>query len=41
MKFDEQGFRHLVNETTATIIRLGTTSPTVISRYKHFTEMLV
>ena len=41
MKFDEQGFRHLVDETTATIIRLGTTSHAVLDRYKRFTEMLV
>ena len=41
MKFDEHGFRHLVDETTATIIRLGTTSHAVLDRYKRFTEMLV
>lgn len=41
MKFDEQGFRHLVDETIATIIRLGTTSHAVLDRYKRFTEMLV
>ena len=41
MKFDEQGFRHLAGETTATIIRLGTTSHAVLDRYKRFTEMLV
>lgn len=41
MKFDEQGFRHLVDETKATIIRLGTTSHDVLNRYKRFTEMLV
>ena len=41
MRFDEQGFRHLVDETTATIIRLGTTSHAVLDRYKRFTEMLV
>lgn len=32
MKFDEQGFRHLVDETIATIIRLGTTSHAVLDR---------
>ena len=41
MKFDEQGFRHLVDETIATIIRLGTTSHAVLDRYERFTEMLV
>lgn len=41
MKFDEQGFRHLVDETKATIMRLGTTSHVVLDRYKRFTEMLV
>ena len=41
MKFDEQGFRHLVDETIATIIRLGTTSHSVLDRYERFTEMLV
>lgn len=41
MKFDEQGFRHLVNETEATIMRLGTTSHDVLDRHKRFTEMLV
>ena len=41
MRFDEHGFRHLVDETTATIIRLGTTSHAVLDRYKRFTEMLV
>lgn len=41
MKFDEQEFRQLVDETTATIIRLGTTSHVVLDRYKRFTEMLV
>ena len=40
MKFDEQGFRHLVDETIATIIRLGTTSHAVLDRYERFTEML-
>lgn len=41
MKFDEQGFRHLVDETKTTIIRLGTTSHEVLNRYKRFTEMLI
>ena len=41
MKFDEQGFRHLVDETIATIIRLGTASHAVLDRYERFTEMLV
>ena len=41
MKFDEQGFRHLVDETISTIIRLGTTSHAVLDRYERFTEMLV
>ena len=41
MKFNEQEFRHLVSETTATIIRLGTTSHAVLDRYKRFTEMLI
>lgn len=41
MKFDEHGFRQLVGETEATIIRLGTTSHVVLDRYKRFTEMLV
>ena len=41
MKFDEQGFRHLVDETIAAIIRLGTTSHAVLGRYERFTEMLV
>lgn len=41
MKFDEQGFRHLVDETKTTIMRLGTTSHTVLDRYERFTEMLV
>ncbi len=41
MKFDEQGFRHLVDETEATIMRLGTTSHDVLDRHKRFTEMLV
>lgn len=41
MKFDEQEFRHLVDETKATIMRLGTTSHVVLDRYKRFTEMLV
>lgn len=41
MKFNEQEFRHLVGETTATIIRLGTTSHAVLDRYKRFTEMLI
>lgn len=41
MKFDEQGFRHLVDETETTIMRLGTTSHVVLDRHKRFTEMLV
>lgn len=41
MKFDEHGFRHLVDETEATIMRLGTTSHVVLDRHKRFTEMLV
>ena len=41
MKFDEQGFHHLVDETIATIIWLGTTSRSVLNRYERFTEMLV
>lgn len=41
MKFDEHGFRHLVDETEATIMRLGTTSHVVLDRHKRFTKMLV
>lgn len=41
MEFDEQGFRRLVDETEATIMRLGTTSHVVLDRHKRFTEMLV
>ncbi len=41
MKFDEEGFRQLAEETKATVIRLGTTSHEVLGRYKWFTEMLV
>lgn len=40
MKFYEHGFRHLVDETEATIMRLGTTSHVVLDRHKRFTEML-
>lgn len=40
MKFNEQEFRQLVEETESTVIRLGTTSHTVLDRHKRFTEML-
>lgn len=35
MKFDEQGFRHLVDETISTIIRLGTTSHAVLAGHEN------
>lgn len=41
MKFNEQEFRHLVDETEATIMRLGIKSHAVLNRHKRFTEMLV
>lgn len=41
MKFEEQEFRRLVDETEAAIMRLGTTSHAVLDRHKRFTEMLV
>ncbi len=41
MKFFEQEFRQLVDETETTITRLGTTSKSVLYRHKRFTEMLV
>ena len=41
MRFDEQEFRQLVDETESTVIRLGTTSHVVLDRHKRFTEMLV
>lgn len=41
MKFNEQEFRRLVDETESTVIRLGTTSHSVLDRHKRFAEMLV
>lgn len=41
MRFNEQEFRHLADETEMTIMRLGTVSHTVLDRYKLFTEMLI
>lgn len=41
MKFNEKEFRQLIDETEATIMRLGTTSQAVLYRHKRFAEMLV
>ena len=40
MEFNEQEFRALVSETEAAVIQLGTTSDTVLDRYKRFADML-
>ncbi len=41
MRFDEKSFRQLAEETENSVIRLGTTSRSVLKRHQRFTEMLV
>ena len=41
MRFIESEFRQLVEETEKTVMRLGTTSHTVLNRHRRFAEMLV